>query len=284
MIAGATLAHFTAIMFASSLMAGAIGAVIGIGGGILITPILTLGFGVHIHYAIGSSLVCVIATSSGAAAAYVRDRLTNLRVGVLLEVATVSGALVGAALSARVPVAALFVLFGAVLLISLIPQLFKLGEELPEGVVPDALSRQLKLGSSYPDRAMGREVEYEVTRVPAGLACMFGAGVVSALLGVGSGPFKVLSMDVAMRLPMKVSSATSNFMIGVTAAASAWIYFQRGWVHPLIAAPAALGALAGAVLGSLILARLSNRFVRLAFLPVLAWIGFEMIRKGLTHG
>jgi uncharacterized membrane protein YfcA len=128
---------------------------------------------------------------------------------------------------------------------------------------------------------MGREVSYAVTRVPAGLACMFGAGLISALLGVGSGPFKVLSMDVAMRLPMKVSSATSNFMMGVTAAASAWVYFQRGWVHPIIAAPLALGALAGSFIGSRVLARLTNRTVRIAFLPVLIWIGIEMIRKGL---
>lgn len=279
-----TLSGFAVVAFLAAAGAGAFGAMIGIGGGILITPLLTLVFGVHIHFAIGASLMVVIATSSGAAAAFVRDHLTNLRVGVVLEVATVSGALTGAALSARVPVPLLFTLFGAVLLISLLPQLVKLGEELPEGVAPDAVSRYLKLGSTYPDPARGGDVSYEVTRVPAGLACMYGAGMISALLGVGSGPFKVLSMDYAMRLPMKVSSATSNFMMGVTAAASAWVYFERGWVHPLIAGPTALGAVAGAALGSRVLVKLTNRTVRLMFLPVLAWIGFEMIRKGLAGG
>lgn len=280
---GTSLRGFSMVMFLAAAGAGAIGSVIGIGGGILVTPVLTLVFDVHIHYAIGASLMVVIATSSGAAAAFVRDRLTNLRVGVVLEVATVSGALCGAALSARVPVGWLFVLFGAVLLVSLVPQLFKLGEELPQGVVPDRLSQALSLSSSYPDHALGREVPYEVTGVPAGFACMFGAGAISALLGVGSGPFKVLSMDVALRLPMKVSSATSNFMMGVTAAASAWVYFQRGWVHPLIAAPTALGALTGAFLGSRLLVRVTNRTVRSLFLPVVIGIGVEMIRRGVAR-
>ena len=271
-------------MFLASAGAGAIGALIGIGGGVLITPFLTLVYGVHIHYAIGSSLLCVIATSSGAAAAYVRDRLTNLRVGVLLEVATVSGAITGAALSSRVPTGTLFVLFGTMLLLSLVPQLFRLGEELPEGIESDWLARKLRLGSTYPDHKLGREVRYEVARVPVGFACMYGAGVLSALLGIGSGPFKVLSMDAAMRLPMKVSSATSNFMMGATATASALVYFQRGWVHPLIAAPAALGAMVGSFVGSKVLAKLSNRTVRMLFMPVLGWIAYQMIRKGLAGG
>lgn len=282
--AGMSVRAFALVAFLAATAAGAIGSVIGIGGGILITPLLTLVFGVHIHFAIGASLMVVIATSSGAAAAFVRDHLTNLRVGVVLEVATVSGALLGAALSTRIPTGNLFVLFGAVLLVSLIPQVVRIGEELPEGVEPDALARRLRLGSTYPDRVLGREVRYEVTRVPAGLACMFGAGTLSALLGIGSGAFKVLAMDVAMRLPMKVSSATSNFMMGVTASASALVYFERGWVHPLIAAPTALGAVAGSFIGSKVLARLTNRTVRLMFLPVLAWIGYEMIRKGFAGG
>lgn len=245
---------------------------------------LTLGFGVHIHHAIGASLVAIIATSSGAAAAYVRDRLTNLRVGVVLEVATTIGALVGVLIGTLVNTATLFVVFGAVLLVSLVPLIAKLGEELPEGVEPDAWSRALKLSSSYPDRKLGREVAYAVTGVPAALASMFCAGVISGMLGIGSGAFKVLSMDVFMRLPVKVSSATSNFMIGVTAAASGWVYLRRGWVDPVIAAPTALGALAGAFLGAKILARLSNATVRKLFLPVLAWIAIQMILRGVRGG
>jgi uncharacterized membrane protein YfcA len=276
-----SLAAFTLIVFLGSMGAGAFGAIVGVGGGILIIPLLTLGFGVHIHYAIGASLVAVIATSSGAAAAYLRDRLTNLRVGVLLEVATTVGAVIGVAIGTRVPVSTLFIVFGAVLLLSLIPLISKLGEELPTGVEPDRLSRALKLGSTYPDRQLGRDVAYEVTGVPAALAGMFGAGIISGMLGIGAGAFKVLSMDLAMRLPMKVSSATSNFMIGVTAAASAWVYLQRGWVQPVIAAPTALGALAGAFVGAKILSRMSNDAVRKLFLPVLAWIAIRMIVRGV---
>jgi uncharacterized membrane protein YfcA len=280
--AGATdLVSFALVMFLASLGAGAIGALVGLGGGLLITPILTLGFSVHIHYAIGASLVAIIATSTGAAAAYVRDGLTDLRTGVVLELATVSGGLSGALLAARVAPAALQALFGAVLLASLILVLSRMGEELPGPVEPDGLSRWLRLGGSYTDEVLGREVQYRPTRVPLGLGLMYGAGLLSGLLGIGSGPFKVVAMDAAMRLPMKVSSATSNFMIGVTAAASAWIYWRRGCVHPLIAGPTALGTMAGALVGSRLLPKLSNRAVRALFAPVLAAVAIRMIVAGV---
>ncbi len=249
--------------------------------GVLIVPLLTIGFGVDIRYAIGASIVSVIATSSGAAAAYVRDRITNLRVGMFLEIATVTGAISGALIAGLVHPEILFVVFGLVLGASIIPLLTQIGEELPRGVTNDAVAGHLRLESSYDDALLGRTVTYQVTHVPVGLAMMCMAGLTSGLLGIGSGTFKVLAMDVAMRLPMKVSTTTSNFMIGVTAAASAGIYFSRGDVNPVVAAPVALGVLIGAGLGSRSLARLSNRMIRIIFVPLLLAVSVEMLLRGL---
>ena len=269
------------LIFGGSIAAGLLGSLVGLGGGVLIVPLLTLAFGLPISFAIGASIVSVIATSSGAAAAYVRDHLTNLRVGMFLELGTTTGAITGAFLAALFVPDLLFVLFGVILLVSAVPQLFKIGEELPEGVKNDRLAKWLRLSGTYPDLRMGRQVPYQVTRTPLGLAMMYVAGILSGLLGIGSGSFKVLAMDTAMRLPMKVSTTTSNFMIGVTAAASAGIYFSRGDIPPLIAAPVALGVLLGALIGSRLLTRLSNKMVRLIFLPVLAIIAFQMVMRGL---
>jgi uncharacterized membrane protein YfcA len=271
-------------IFAISIAAGVIGALAGVGGGILVVPALTLVFGVDIRLAIGASIVSVIATSSGAAAAYVRDRMTDMRVGMFLELATTSGAVVGALLAAVVASSLLFVLLGLVLLLSAAQQVTRLGEELPPDTAVSPAAARLRLVGSYPDARLGREVPYAAQRVPLGFAMMAGAGVVSGLLGIGSGALKVLAMDGAMRLPMKVSSATSNFMIGVTAAASAGIYLGRGDVDPTIAAPVALGVLAGATIGARILPRLSNRSVRLVFLPVLIVIGLQTLARGLGIG
>jgi len=271
-------------IFVFSLAAGIIGALAGVGGGILVVPALTIVFGVDIRLAIGASIVSVIATSSGAAAAYVRDGMTDMRVGMFLELATTTGAVCGALLAAVVAPAALFILLGIVLLFSALQQVLRLGEELPPVADPSALAARLRLAGAYPDARLGRDVPYAAQRVPLGFALMAGAGVVSGLLGIGSGALKVLAMDGAMRLPMKVSSATSNFMIGVTAAASAGIYLGRGDVDPTLAAPVALGVLAGATLGARILPRLSNRTVRLVFLPVLVVIGIETLLKGLGVG
>jgi uncharacterized membrane protein YfcA len=271
-------------IFGVSIAAGLIGALAGVGGGILVIPVLTLGFGVDIRLAVGASIVSVIATSSGAAAAYVRDRMTDMRVGMFLELATTTGAVCGALLAAVVAPAFLYVLLGVVLLFSAAMQVTRLGEETPPTDPPSALASRLRLESSYPDRKLGREVPYSARRVPLGFALMWIAGVVSGLLGIGSGVLKVLAMDGAMRLPMKVSSATSNFMIGVTAAASAGIYLSRGDVDPRIAAPVALGVLAGAVVGARLLQHISNRAVRLIFLPVLVVVGIETIGRGLGFG
>jgi uncharacterized membrane protein YfcA/uncharacterized membrane protein len=269
-----------AIIFAACVGAGLLGSLVGLGGGIFVVPLLTVAFGLDIHQAIGASIVSVIATSSGAAAAYVRDHLTNLRVGMFLEIATTAGAICGAFLAVIAPIAALYIIFGLVLIISAIPLVVRIGEELPQDVQPDRWARLLHLGSSYPDQRLGRTVTYEATRVPAGFSLMYVAGLISGLLGIGSGTFKVLAMDTAMRLPLKVSTTTSNFMIGVTAAASAGIYFERGTIDPLIAAPVALGVLLGATLGAKVLTRLSNVTIRKIFLPLLLLVAIEMLIRG----
>lgn len=272
---------FVLALFAGAIAAGMLGALVGLGGGILLVPLLTVGFGLPIRLAIGASIVSVIATSSGAAAAYVRDRFTNIRVAMVLEVATSLGAVSGAALSPRLPAQWLFILFGLILLASIVPMLSRLGKTIPEGVVNDALAERLRLAGAYPSRSRGGIVAYQVTGVPLGFGLMVVAGIVSGLLGIGSGTLKVLAMDTAMRLPIKVSSATSNFMIGVTAAASAGIYFWRGDIVPVVAAPVALGVLLGATLGARLLKRVEGRVVRLVFLVTLAAVALEMLLRGL---
>lgn len=271
---------FFVLVFAASVFAGLIGSLVGLGGGVFVVPLLTLAFGIPFPEAVGASIVSVIATSSGAAAAYVRDHITNLRVGMFLEIATTLGAISGAFLAVIAPTQLLYILFGVVLIVSAIPLVLKRKEELPQGVENDRWSRKLSLASSYPDRQLGREVPYNVTHVPAGFGLMYVAGVLSGMLGIGSGTFKVLAMDSAMRLPMKVSTTTSNFMIGVTAAASAGIYFQRGDINPIIAAPVALGVLLGATLGARFLPRLSNAAIRAIFVPVIGLVALEMLIRG----
>jgi len=264
-----------------SFAAGVLGAVLGLGGGIIIVPGLTLLMGLPIRYAIGASIVSVIATSSGAAAAYVRDRLTNMRIGMALEVATTTGALSGAFIAGLLNVRWLYVIFGALLGYSAIALMEKLHLELPDVVPEDRLATRLKFSGTYYDQALKREVAYVATGVLPGGAMMYLAGLISGLLGIGSGLFKVLAMDLAMRLPMKVSTATSNFMIGVTAAASAGVYFARGDIHPLVASPVALGVLGGAWVGTRVMERLRNTTIRKVFIPVLAYVAISMILRGL---
>jgi uncharacterized membrane protein YfcA len=271
---------FFLLVFGASFGAGLIGSLVGLGGGVFVVPLLTLVFGLPLPVAIGASIISVIATSSGAAAAYVRDRITNLRIGMFLEIATTLGAITGAFLSAIVPTGLLFVIFGLVLAFSAAPLILRFGEELPQGVRNDRWAERLRLASSYNDKHLGREIPYQVSRVPLGVAMMYVAGTISGLLGIGSGTFKVLAMDTAMRLPVKVSTTTSNFMIGVTAAASAGIYFARGDINPIVAAPVALGVLAGATVGARTLARLSNRSIRKLFIPVMIFIALSMLIRG----
>ncbi len=275
---------FLIVLFCAAVSAGLLGSLVGLGGGVLIVPILSLGFGLNIRLAIGASIISVIATSSGAAAAYVRDHLTNVRVAMLLELATTVGAVTGAFVATYLNPKVLFLLFGFILLFSVIPMIKKLGEEIPHNVLNDKLAERLRLASSYPDRRMGKIIPYQVTGVPLGFGMMYIAGIVSGLLGIGSGALKVLAMDTAMRLPMKVSSATSNFMIGVTAAASAGIYFWRGDILPVVAAPVAIGVLVGATVGARLLVRFRNATVRWIFIVAMLGVSIEMLLRGLGIG
>lgn len=274
-----TVLIFTLLVFTSSFAAGMLGALTGLGGGVVLVPLLTLVFHVDIRYAIGASLISVIATSSGAAAAYVREGYSSVRIGMFLEVATTVGALFGAFLATRVPTRALAVLFGGVLLYSAWLSWQSSRMHHDEHTVDNPWSDRLRLSGSYPGPG-GRQVTYEVSHIPAGFAMMFGAGTLSGLLGIGSGAVKVLAMDRIMRIPFKVSTTTSNFMIGVTAAASAGIYLKRGYVDPGLAAPVMLGVLAGAVIGAKLLARARVSVLRTVFSFVVFALGIEMIVNG----
>jgi uncharacterized membrane protein YfcA len=278
---GMNLLHFDLAVLGISVIAGGLGSLLGLGGGIIIIPVLTLLFHIDIRYAIGASIVSVIATSSGAAAAYVRERMTNLRVAMVLELAATAGALSGAYLAGQLSVRWLYVIFGIVMGYSALMMFRKRHEPLDEVIVRAPWADYLRLHSSYYDERAGREIFYRVARTRAGLLLMYVAGVVSGLLGIGSGALKVPAMDLAMRLPIKVSTATSNFMIGVTAAASAGVYFIRGDINPIIVAPVATGVLIGAVLGSRLLGRLDGATIRLVFVAVLLWVSGEMLLKGL---
>jgi uncharacterized membrane protein YfcA len=269
---------FTAVVGVGSFAAGLLGSLTGMGGGIVVVPMLTVLLGVDLRYAIGASLVSVIATSSGAAAAYVREGITNIRVGMLLEVATTSGALVGAYLAGFIPTNRLAILFGMVLFYAAYRS-YAPGKRERTAPAPSAIARKLRLDGEYP--VEGRMQPYTVQKVPTGFGIMFGAGVLSALLGIGSGTVKVLAMDQAMRLPFKVSTTTSNFMIGVTAAASAGIYLHRGYIDPGLAFPVMLGVLGGALLGARMLSGANVRSLRFLFTGVVVVLAAEMLYKGL---
>jgi uncharacterized membrane protein YfcA len=271
---------FSGLVALVSVVAGFLGALTGLGGGVVIVPILTLAFGVDIHYAIGASLVSVIATSSGAAAAYVKEGYTNLRVGMLLEIATTIGAIIGAGLATVVRASAIAVVFGTVLLYSAYLSLRRHPEPDHGSLPPDPLARRLRLDSTFP--SADGPVPYHVQRVPAGFGLMGVAGALSGLLGIGSGAVKVLAMDHVMRLPFKVSTTTSNFMIGVTAAASAGVYLTRGYIDPGLAMPVTLGVLVGSFLGAHVLVATTTRWLRTAFGGAVAVLAVEMISNGLS--
>ena len=266
------------MVFAASLAGGFVGSLTGLGGGVIVTPVLTVLMGVDIRYAIGASLIAVIATSSGAAASYVKDGYSNIRIGMFLEIATTLGALVGAFLGTRIPTTALSIIFGIMLLQAAWQSARKHAEHAAKRP-PDKLATRLKLAGAY-ETEQGLQ-KYEVHRVKTGFAMMFGAGAISGLLGIGSGSLKVIAMDQAMEIPFKVSTATSNFMIGVTAAASAGVYLSKGYVNPGLAMPVVLGVLAGSMIGARYLARLEVRVLRIAFAVVVAAAGIEMIVSGI---
>lgn len=271
--------EFALVIGLSSFLAGFLGALTGLGGGTVLVPVLTLLFNVDIRYAIGASLISVIATSSGAAAAYVKEGFTNIRVGMFLEVATTVGALVGAFLATKLPTSIIAIVFGVVLLgssyLSSRPHL-----DQPTELTPDPLATKLRLNGSYPT-SDGQQA-YLVQNVPIGFGLMLLAGTLSSLLGIGSGAVKVLAMDQVMRLPFKVSTTTSNFMIGVTAAAGAGVYLNRGYIDPGLSMPVMLGVLLGSILGARALLHLNPTLLRKVFSVVIFLLAVQMIFNGIT--
>jgi uncharacterized membrane protein YfcA len=269
-------------LFLAAFGASALGGLLGMASGIFIVPILTLLFGLKIRVAIGASIVSVIACSCGSAGPFLKGRLTNVRLAAVLEMATTLGALTGVLLVGIVSTSFLYGLFSAILLVSAKQMLARRRERLAE---PAAAARSwatiLQLDSSFPDPLSGREVAYQVVRLPLGLVLMYGAGLISALLGIGSGVLKIPAMDTALRLPIKVSSATSNLMIGVTAAASAGAYFARGDIDVMIAGPVALGSVAGAFVGARLLIGMGADRLRLFFVTILCLLAVQMLLSAL---
>jgi uncharacterized protein len=271
--------ELTGLIFLGSLIAGFLGSLTGLGGGVVVVPLLTLAFGVDIRYAIGASLVSVIATSSGAAAAYVREGFSNIRVGMFLEIATTIGAIAGAVVAAYLKLSWIAITFGLVLLYSAYESV-RSRTDLRGPSQPDRIASLLRMDGSFP-ASQGIQ-SYHVTNVPAGFGLMFTAGVLSGVLGIGSGAVKVLAMDRAMKLPFKVSTTTSNFMIGVTAAASAGVYLNRGYIDPGLAMPVMLGVLGGSLMGARLLAGAKVKVLRIVFSTVVALLGLEMIFNGFV--
>ena len=269
-----------------AVLAGFLGSLVGLGGGIIITPALTILFGIDIKYAIGASIVAVIATSSGSAIAFVKDHVSNMRVGMLLEIFTTAGGVVGALMAGIFSSKLLYIFFSLILLNSFYGMLKKTGlinkgKKEEDKVENDKYADKYKLNSTYYDKATDETVKYNVTNVPQGSLVMFGAGFASGLLGIGSGAFKVVALDTYMKLPIKVSTATSNFMMGVTATASALIYFFNGTINPAIAAPIALGTLIGSRTGAKVMQRLDAKYIRYIFLPILLFTIVNMFLKGV---
>jgi hypothetical protein len=269
----------TFLLGIGSLAAGLLGALTGMGGGVVIVPLLVLVFHMDIRYAVGASLVSVIATSSGAAAAYVKEGFTNLRIGMLLEIATTLGAVSGAFVATRVSGSAIGMVFGLMLLYSGYAS-WRPSSIAAEQRRPNRLASALRLDGVFPDA--GGERTYHVQHVPGGFGLMYVAGVLSGLLGIGSGAMKVLAMDHVMKVPFKVSTTTSNFMIGVTAAASAGVYLNRGYIDPVLAMPIVLGVLTGSLVGARLLMRARTHVLRMLFAVVIVLLGIEMIFESLT--
>ena len=268
-------------LFSVSVIASALGGMLGMASGIFIVPILTMLCHVDLRNAIGASIVSVIACSCGSAAAFLKERLTNVRLAIVLETATTAGALTGVFLVGRIPNPFLFFMFGTILLLSAWQMVARRNDPVSFRTRSlDHDSRVRELDSSYPDRELGLDIAYRVEHLPIGLVLMYVAGLISALLGIGSGVLKVPAMDTALRLPIKVSSATSNFMICVTAAASAGAYFMRGEIVAAITGPVALGSVVGAILGARLLVSISNQRIRLLFAAVLIAVAVQMIFAG----
>ena len=270
------------LLLVMGVAAGVLGAILGIGGGMIITPVLTIMMGLDIKYAIGASIISVIATSSGSTIAYLKDDMLNLRVAMFLEIATTVGAIMGALLVGVFSSSFLYVLFGFFLLYSTYNMIRKLFDKKGEVVFngSDKIVDKFKLASTYYDKAEQKQVDYSMKNVPGGFVMMWAAGLASGLLGIGSGAFKVIAMDTIMKMPLKPSSATSNLMMGVTAAASATVYFFNGSIRPDIAAPLAIGVLVGATIGARLMQVLKPRVIRMIFIPIILYMGIQMALKG----
>lgn len=271
--------QFTLLVFLGAVSAGLVGSLTGLGGGVIIIPLLTVLLGVDLHYAIGTALVSVIATSSGSAAAYVREGITNIRMGMFLEIATTVGAVLGTVIAAFAPANVVAILFGLVLIFNGINSLRKKAEHTE--VTSSKAATWLKLPSSYPTQ--DGPVSYGIKNVAGGFSMMSVAGILSGLLGIGSGAFKVIAMDNIMRVPFKVSTTTSNFMMGVTATASAFVYLQRGYIEPGLCMPVVIGVLIGAMIGAKILVNTNPKKLRLFFSIVILILAINMIYNGFNH-
>lgn len=274
--------HTALLMLGVGIFAGIMGSILGIGGGMIVTPIVTLAMGLDIKYAIGASIIAVIATSSGSTIAFLKDDVLNLRVAMFLEIATTIGAIIGALLTGAFDPMILYILFGSLLVFSSWNMYRKMrsGQEVLQQVTADKWAEKFNLNSSYYDKNTKQQVDYQVENVPGGFLIMLGAGLASGMLGIGSGAFKVMAMDGAMKMPLKPSSATSNLMMGVTAAASATVYFFNGSIRPDLAVPLALGILGGSTIGTRIMQVLPSKIIRLIFIPILLYLGLQMILKG----
>ncbi|RYE18728.1 MAG: sulfite exporter TauE/SafE family protein [Sphingobacteriales bacterium] len=274
-----TVLVFTLILLCGSYMAGLLGSLTGLGGGFVIIPLLTLGLNVDIHYAVGASLIAAIATSSGSAAAYVKEGITNIRLGIFLEIATTLGAFAGAVIAVYIAAHYIAVLFGLILICSAVISLRQRREHISHK--RSYLADKLKLTSTYPQG--GKNIEYTVTNVAGGFAGMIFAGIISGIIGIGSGALKVVVMDGLMRIPFKVSTTTSNFMIGVTAAASTVVYLQRGYIEPGICMPVIIGVVLGAMSGARILVKTtSSVWLKQGFAVIIVLLACQMIYQGLT--
>ena len=274
--------HTALLMLGVGIFAGIMGSILGIGGGMIVTPIVTLAMGLDIKYAIGASIIAVIATSSGSTIAFLKDDVLNLRVAMFLEITTTIGAIIGALLTGAFEPMILYILFGSLLVFSSWNMYRKMrsGQEVLQQVHADKWAEKFNLNSSYYDKNTKQQVDYQVENVPGGFLIMLGAGLASGMLGIGSGAFKVMAMDGAMKMPLKPSSATSNLMMGVTAAASATVYFFNGSIRPDLAVPLALGILGGSTIGTRIMQILPSKLIRLIFIPILLYLGLQMILKG----
>lgn len=269
---------FTLFIYIGSFSAGLLGSLTGLGGGVIVVPMLTVLFGVDIHFAAGASLISVIATSSGAASAYVKEGYSNIRIGMFLEIATTIGAVIGAYLAGMVSVSTISIIFAAILVYSAFSSLFLKKEE---GHISkeNKYATIFKLNGNYPT-SQGKQ-NYRVQNVPFGFALSSLAGIMSGLLGIGGGAVKVIAMDLVMKIPIKVSTTTSNFMIGVTAAASAGVYLKNGYIHASLVMPVMLGVLTGAFLGAKLLRFTTSKSLNVIFSVIILVMAYEMLKNGL---